>query len=70
MKWRLAMSQEATMGAAAAARRARFGKLPERIRYEDMSGVVQSEPSGGANTLPEETAAWRTFSCLALDLGL
>ncbi|OPG09725.1 hypothetical protein B1R27_04855 [Streptomyces sp. GKU 895] len=64
------MSQEATNDAAAAARNARFGKLPERIRYEDMTEVVQSEPAGGANTSPDETAAWRTFSCLALDLGL
>ena len=64
------MSQEATMDAAAAARHVRFGKLPERIRYEDMTEAVQSEPHGGANTSPDETAAWRTFSCLALDLGL
>jgi len=64
------MSQEATKDTAAAVRHARFGKLPERIRYEDMTEVVQSEPGGGANTSPDETAAWRTFSCLALDLGL
>lgn len=64
------MSQEATMDTAAAARHARFGKLPERIRYEDMTEAVQSEPNGGANTSPGETAAYRTFSCLALDLGL
>ncbi|MFF4354460.1 hypothetical protein [Streptomyces sp. NPDC001530] len=64
------MSQEATMDAAVAARHARFGKLPERIRYEDMTEVVQSEPHGGTNTSHEDAAAWRTFSCLALDLGL
>ncbi|MEV6766673.1 hypothetical protein AB0N16_39825 [Streptomyces sp. NPDC051105] len=64
------MSQEAAMDSAAAVRRARFGKLPERIRYEDMTEAVQSEPHGGANISPDETAAYRTFSCLALDLGL
>ncbi|MFI6488834.1 hypothetical protein [Streptomyces sp. NPDC050564] len=64
------MNQEATMDAAAAARHARFGKLPERIRYEDMTEVVESEPNGAANASPEDTGAWRTFSCLALDLGI
>ncbi|WP_331729052.1 hypothetical protein OG885_44620 (plasmid) [Streptomyces sp. NBC_00028] len=64
------MSQEATMDTAAAVRHARFGKLPERIRYEDMTEEVQSAPHGGANPSPGETAAYRTFSCLALDLGL
>jgi hypothetical protein len=70
MKWRLAMSQEATKDAAAAVRHARFGKLPERIRYEDMREEVQSEPTGAVSASPDETAAWHTFSCLALDLGL
>ncbi|MEU8727206.1 MULTISPECIES: hypothetical protein [Streptomyces] len=64
------MNQEATMDTAAAARHARFGKLPERIRYEDMTEVVPSASSGAANTSPEDVAAYRTFSCLALDLGL
>ncbi|MGP4083667.1 hypothetical protein [Streptomyces sp. KR55] len=64
------MNQEATMDTAAASRRVRFGKLPERIRYEDMTEVVESGPNGGAKTSPEDTGAWRTFSCLALDLGV
>ncbi|MFF7452247.1 MULTISPECIES: hypothetical protein [unclassified Streptomyces] len=64
------MSQEAALDTAAATRHARFGTLPERIRYEDMTELAQSAPHGGANALPAETAAWRTFSCLALDLGL
>ncbi|WP_338704111.1 hypothetical protein V2W30_40160 (plasmid) [Streptomyces sp. Q6] len=64
------MSQEATMDTAAAVRRARFGKLPERIRREDMMEEVQSGPTGAVNTSPDETAAYRTFSCLALDMGL
>ncbi|MBE8478067.1 hypothetical protein [Streptomyces justiciae] len=64
------MSQEATMDAAAAVRHARFGKLPERIRYEDMTEVVQSEPGGAVKASPDDPAAYHTFSCLALDLGL
>ncbi|MGP4045968.1 hypothetical protein [Streptomyces sp. 2A115] len=64
------MNQEATMDTAAVTRRARFGKLPERIRYEDMTEAAESAPSGGANTSSEDTGTWRTSSCLALDLGL
>ncbi|GEC02704.1 hypothetical protein SSP24_03590 [Streptomyces spinoverrucosus] len=64
------MNQEATMDTAAAARRVRFGKLPERISYEDMTEVVEPGLNGGAKTSPQDTGAWRTFSCLALDLGL
>ncbi|MFF4763214.1 hypothetical protein [Streptomyces sp. NPDC001292] len=63
------MNQEATMDAAAAARHARFGKLPERIRFEDMTQVVESEPNGGANASYDE-AQGHTLTCLALDLGL
>ncbi|MFF4486372.1 hypothetical protein ACFY0F_07720 [Streptomyces sp. NPDC001544] len=64
------MNQEAERDAAAAARHARFGKLPERIRYEDMTEVMATETHGGANASPEDVGAWRTFSCLALDLGI
>lgn len=64
------MNQEAEMDAAAAVRHARFGKLPERIRYEDMTEVVEAETHGGVNVSPEDVGAWRTFSCLALDLGI
>ncbi|MFF0015076.1 hypothetical protein [Streptomyces sp. NPDC005374] len=54
----------------AAARHARFGALPERIRYEDMvveKSVTASAPTRNAHA-PE--SQWTTFSCLALDLGL
>ncbi|MFF0160422.1 hypothetical protein ACFYRY_23260 [Streptomyces sp. NPDC005263] len=64
------MNQGATTDAAEAARHARFGRLPERIRFEDMKEVVESGPNGGANTSYQDTGAWRTFSCLALDLAL
>ncbi|MGW7381430.1 hypothetical protein [Streptomyces sp. NPDC054794] len=55
--------------AAAAARHARFGKLPERIRFEDMTQEVESGAGGTATTYNPE-GSWQYFSCLALDLGL
>ncbi|MFD0068870.1 hypothetical protein [Streptomyces sp. NPDC127574] len=54
--------------AAAAARQARFGKLPERVGFDRM---VQEQAANGpsvASYNPE--ASWSQFSCLALDLGL
>ncbi|WP_329457192.1 hypothetical protein [Streptomyces sp. NBC_01497] len=57
-------------GAAAAARHARFGALPERVHYEDMveeKPVSARERAGDAYN-PE--GAWNHYSCLALDLGL
>ncbi|MFJ8085759.1 hypothetical protein ACIQ6Y_34935 [Streptomyces sp. NPDC096205] len=54
--------------AAAAARQARFGKLPERIRFEDMTEEVEAAPGGAASYDPE--GSWKYYSCLALDLGL
>ncbi|MEU6479311.1 hypothetical protein ABZ858_20945 [Streptomyces sp. NPDC047017] len=55
---------------AAAARHARFGKLPERVSYADM---VEERPAGPRNPTgdgydPEDS--WTNFSCLAADLGL
>lgn len=53
---------------AAAARQARFGKLPERVGFDRM---VQEQAANGpsvASYNPE--ASWNQFSCLALDLGL
>ncbi|POX57308.1 hypothetical protein C3489_00940 [Streptomyces sp. Ru71] len=55
--------------AAAAARRARFGRLPERIRFEDMTEEVAGGPRrAGASYDPQ--GSWKYYSCLALDLGL
>ncbi|WP_416968759.1 hypothetical protein [Streptomyces sp. 4F14] len=54
---------------AATARRTRFGKLPERIRYDEL---VEEKPA-----VPLDPARYdyadvtrRTLACLALDLGL
>ncbi|SEN47049.1 hypothetical protein [Actinacidiphila rubida] len=53
----------------AAVRRARFGSLPERIRLEDMSQVVQAAPATAASGYDPE-GSFKYYSCLALDLGL
>ncbi|MFG2357002.1 hypothetical protein [Streptomyces sp. NPDC048521] len=64
------MNKELTSEAAAAAvRQARFGKLPERIRFEDMSEEVEVE-KGGANASYNPEGQWNYYSCLALDMGL
>ncbi|CAG7641090.1 hypothetical protein [Actinacidiphila bryophytorum] len=54
--------------AAAAARHARFGSLPERIRYEDMVQEQRSTPVTGDAYDPERSFV--SWSCVALDLGL
>ncbi|MET7647101.1 hypothetical protein ABZS83_26445 [Streptomyces sp. NPDC005426] len=55
---------------AAAARHARFGTLPERIRYEDMIEEEVATPDDGSSERYNPEASWNQFSCLALDLGL
>ncbi len=64
------MSNEIAMDTAAAARQARFGKLPERIRPDEMTTEVDVDPRGpgGATYNPENS--WKFYSCVALDLGL
>lgn len=56
-------------GAAVAARRARFGRLPERVRFEDMvqEQVVPRDPARDAY---DAAGSSLSYSCLALDLGL
>jgi hypothetical protein len=63
------MSDQGTADTVAAVRQARFGTLPERIRYEDMTEEKQVSPKGGPDSYNAE-AAWNHYSCLALDLGL
>ncbi|MFJ9680619.1 hypothetical protein ACIRP2_21585 [Streptomyces sp. NPDC101194] len=55
--------------AAAAARRARYGSLPERVRFEDMTEEVEGLPTG-ADASYDSESSWKYHSCLALDLGL
>ncbi|MFC9331041.1 hypothetical protein [Kitasatospora sp. NPDC057015] len=53
----------------AAARRARFARLPDRIRFEDMTEVRDVSEHGEANPYNPERS-WTFYSCLPLDLGL
>jgi hypothetical protein len=55
---------------AAAARHARFGQLPDRVRYEDMVEEKQVAPSDAVRNSYDAEASWNHFNCLALDLGL
>ncbi|MFF5369832.1 hypothetical protein [Streptomyces sp. NPDC013187] len=63
------MGREPASDTAAAARQARYGKLPERIRFADMAEEVEAAPRSGVNTYDPE-GSWKNYSCLALDLGL
>ncbi|GCD97673.1 hypothetical protein [Embleya hyalina] len=64
------MNVEPTMNAEAEARQARFGRLPRRIRFENMSEGVEVTPSGVGNASHNPEKSWTYHSCLALDLGL
>ncbi|MFC5219284.1 hypothetical protein [Streptomyces coerulescens] len=55
---------------ASAARRARFGALPERVRYEDMVEEKEATPGDPARHAHDPEGSWRFSSCLAVDLGL
>ncbi|MEV5600855.1 hypothetical protein AB0L33_05375 [Streptomyces sp. NPDC052299] len=63
------MNKELAMDADAAVRHMRFGKLPERIRSEDMTAEVEAAPGAGVDTYTPENS-WKFYSCVALDLGL
>ncbi|MEU6553241.1 hypothetical protein ABZ915_23605 [Streptomyces sp. NPDC046915] len=64
------MSKELAMDVAAAVRRARYGRLPERIRFEEMTEEVEAVPSGVVITSYDPEGSWKYYSCLALDVGL
>ncbi|MEV7320432.1 hypothetical protein [Streptomyces sp. NPDC093970] len=55
---------------AAALRRARFGTLPARIRYEDMTEGHTATPADPSRFTYDPEGSWASFSCLAADLGL
>ncbi|MEV5597159.1 hypothetical protein [Streptomyces sp. NPDC052496] len=63
------MSTENTADSTAATRQAKFGKLPERVPYEDMV-TEKAAPGIRAGDAYRPEGAWHHFSCLALDLGL
>ncbi|WP_109003454.1 hypothetical protein [Streptomyces rishiriensis] len=56
--------------ASAATRRARFGRLPERIRYDEMVTGQSVAPGDPARHAWDPERSWTSFSCLAADLGL
>ncbi|MEU3355313.1 hypothetical protein [Streptomyces sp. NPDC037389] len=64
------MECQNTTDSAAAARRARFGKLPERIRHEDMVEERVATANGSTRHAHDPEGSWKFFSCLAVDLGL
>ncbi|MEV5607451.1 hypothetical protein [Streptomyces sp. NPDC052225] len=63
------MNERPTDETAAASRHARFGALPERVRFEDMTEEVEAEP-GATGTAYNPEGSWKYYSCLALDMGL
>ncbi|MGW7265965.1 hypothetical protein [Streptomyces sp. NPDC054842] len=64
------MESQTTTDSAAAARHARFGQLPERVRYEDTVEEKAATPHDAARNTYNPEGSWNSFSCLAADLGL
>ncbi|MFI7408448.1 hypothetical protein ACIBU0_07245 [Streptomyces sp. NPDC049627] len=64
------MELQDTADSGAAARRARFGTLPERIRQEDMIEEKSATVPDPARYAYDPERSWTSFSCLAADLGL
>ena len=63
------MNEDTSKDTAAAARRARFGTLPEPVPYSAM--VEEQSVSAGSRAGDDYNAerAWLFHSCVALDLG-
>ena len=64
------MNKEPMTDPTASARHARYGTLPERIRFEDMTEEVEAGHAGGMAASYNPEGSWKYYSCLALDLGL
>jgi hypothetical protein len=64
------MESKKATDSAAAARRTRFGKLPERIRYDEMVEEKAAAPNDPARYAYDPERSWTSVSCLAADLGL
>ncbi|MER7769536.1 hypothetical protein [Kitasatospora sp. NPDC096140] len=63
------MDEDRTRDPAAEARHARYGRLPERIRFEDMTEEVDTAPGRRAGDPYDPEGSWRFYNCLAVDLG-
>ncbi|MFD8565712.1 hypothetical protein [Streptomyces sp. NPDC057694] len=64
------MPKAVAMDAAAAVRSAKYGRLPERIRFEEMTEEVEADPDARTKSGYNPEGSWNYYSCLALDLGL
>ncbi|MFF7952252.1 hypothetical protein [Streptomyces griseorubiginosus] len=61
-----------TQDAGTAARRARYGNLPERIRCEDMTEEVEAAPRGGADVAYDPAGAsflWARYAAALIRLS-
>lgn len=64
------MSESGGHDAAAQARTARFGALPERVAFEDMVQEQPALPANQAVDAYDPDSLGTRFSCLAADVGL
>lgn len=64
------MSRQSAGDQAAEARHARYGALPERIRFEDMTEEAATGPGGAATSAYDPEGVWKFYNCLAVDLAL
>lgn len=64
------MQDHSTQDSNAAARRARFGALPERVAYEDMVEMKEASPRDPERDAHDPEGARNLLPCLAWDLGL
>ncbi|GGN42226.1 hypothetical protein [Streptomyces fuscichromogenes] len=69
-KREVTVANESATDMAAAARLARFGKLPERVQFHEMVEERKAVPSGAEIISYNPEGSWNHFSCLASDLGL
>lgn len=64
------MDTKRATGAGEASRRARFGRLPERVSMEEMVEMKPATPSDPMRNAYDPEASWQFMSCWAVDLGL
>ncbi|WP_037675121.1 hypothetical protein [Streptomyces griseus] len=55
---------------AAVARRARYGRLPDRVGHDELVEEKRAVPNDPTRYAHDPEASWRSFACLAADLGL
>jgi hypothetical protein len=62
------MENQNTTDSTAAARRARFGKLPERVHHQDTSEDKPATPNDPTRYACDPEGSWMPFSCIDLAL--